>query len=346
MLAFIGSRTTRERQARGAGLSVCEVDAQGRWHLRQTVELTNPSYLVVDADRRTLHTVHGDLSDISAFSIGSNGLLVSLNQRSTHGRNPVHLAWSERRTHLVVANYASATLTSLPVAADGTLGEAAATLQLIGTPGPRRPDQTGSHPHQVLRWPGSDRFVVPDKGLDRVHLIDLDGEGGLHLVGGLAAAPGAGCRHAVHDAARSLLWVANELDSTVMTCRVNVRGEPVPTIDRLSTVSLRPAGFEAASTAAGIVRRGDMLHVSNRGLDAIVSLRIDPVSGHPLPVQVTPTHGRTPRFITLSPDQRHLLVANEGTDCLWRFPILDDGRLGEPDEVLRTGSPVCIAFLP
>ena len=78
MLAFIGSRTTRERHARGVGLSVYEVEHGGAWRLRQTVDLINPSYLLVDADRRTLYTVHGDMSDISAFAIDSDGSLTLL----------------------------------------------------------------------------------------------------------------------------------------------------------------------------------------------------------------------------------------------------------------------------
>jgi 6-phosphogluconolactonase (cycloisomerase 2 family) len=39
-------------------------------------------------------------------------------------------------------------------------------------------------------------------------------------------------------------------------------------------------------------------------------------------------------------------VANEGSDSLWPFAIRDAGQLGQAEQVLRTGSPVCIAFLP
>lgn len=342
MLAFIGSRTTRERNARGVGLSVYEVMDGGAWRLLQTVDLINPSYLLVDPDRRTIYTVHGDLSDISAFSIGADQRLTLLNQRSTLGRNPVHLAWDDHRRHLVVANYATGSLACLPVATDGSLGEVASTLQFTGTPGPRHHDQTGAHPHQVLWWPGTNLFVVPDKGLDRLHLVELDTQGGLRLCGDWHATPGAGCRHAVAHASRKLLWVVNELDSTVTTCCVDASACHIEALD---TVSLLPAAHYRTSTGAGIVRHGDMLHVSIRGLDAVVSLRIDPRTGHASPVQTTSTHGATPRFIAMTPDERHLLVANETSDTLMRLSIRDDGLPGEPEQIVSTGSPVCVALL-
>ena len=96
---------------------------------------------------------------------------------------------------------------------------------------------------------------------------------------------------------------------------------------------------------SGIVRPGGMLHVSNRGLDTVVSLRIDPPTGHATPVQTTSTRGTTPPFITLTPDERHLMMVNETSDTLWGLAIRDDGLLGEAEQIVSTGSPVCVTFL-
>ena len=194
----------------------------------------------------------------------------------------------------------------------------------------------------MLRWPGTDRFVVPDKGLDRLHLVELDGSGRLHRCGEWPAAPGAGCRHAVLDPSRRLLWVVNELDASVTTWRVDLAGRRA---EAVQTVSLLPPRHAGHSTGAGIVRRGDWLYVSIRGLDAVASLRIDPGTGRLALAQSTSTRGATPRFITRTPDERQLVVANEGGDNVWQFDIRDDGLLGDGVEVVRTGSPVCVAFL-
>ncbi|WP_343725718.1 beta-propeller fold lactonase family protein [Herbaspirillum huttiense] len=71
MFAYVGSRTTRERNARGDGISVYKVDVtNGNLELVQLVkDLVNPSFLALSRDGEFLYTVHGDLSDITAFKV-------------------------------------------------------------------------------------------------------------------------------------------------------------------------------------------------------------------------------------------------------------------------------------
>lgn len=38
-------------------------------------------------------------------------------------------------------------------------------------------------------------------------------------------------------------------------------------------------------------------------------------------------------------------MANETSDTLMSLTIRDDGLLGEPEQIVSTGSPVCVAFL-
>src|SRR5262249_12278296 len=70
-LAYVGSRTTKERGARGDGINVYSVDADsGRWtHVQLVGGLLNPSFLAFDRKQQFLFTVHGDASEISAFRI-------------------------------------------------------------------------------------------------------------------------------------------------------------------------------------------------------------------------------------------------------------------------------------
>jgi 6-phosphogluconolactonase len=50
MLAYVGCRTTKERNARGEGINVYRVDpATGAWtHVQLLKDLVNPSYLAFD----------------------------------------------------------------------------------------------------------------------------------------------------------------------------------------------------------------------------------------------------------------------------------------------------------
>ena len=132
MFAYVGSRTTRERNARGDGISVYKVDVtNGNLELVQLVkDLVNPSFLALSRDGESLYTVHGDLSDISAFKVDrATGKLTFINRKSTHGKNPVHLAIDPTGKFIVVSNHLGSSLSVLPIAADGALEEM--TLSLI-----------------------------------------------------------------------------------------------------------------------------------------------------------------------------------------------------------------------
>ncbi len=63
------------------------------------------------------------------------------------------------------------------------------------------------------------------------------------------------------------------------------------------------------------------------------TLHADAATGALTPRQWMPTQGATPRFITLTPDARHLIVANEGSDTLVRYGIGADGLLCGGDVV-------------
>src|SRR5664279_1490075 len=115
---YVGSRTSKERNARGEGISVYQIDSTtSKWTLVQIAkDLVNPSFLTFDNERRVLYTVHGDKSEVSAFRVDQqSGRLDFINSRSTKGSNPVHLAVDASNKILVVANYATGTVVTLPI---------------------------------------------------------------------------------------------------------------------------------------------------------------------------------------------------------------------------------------
>jgi 6-phosphogluconolactonase len=170
MFAYVGSRTTRERNARGEGISILKVDQKnGNLELVDIVrDLVNPSFLVLDRGGNFLYAVHGDLSDISAFKVDkASGKLQFVNRQSTRGKNPVHLAIDPSGRYIVVSNHLDSSLAVLPIAADGSLGEVSQLLTLTGPLGPHRVEQKLSKPHFNLFDPSGRFVIVQDKGLDR-----------------------------------------------------------------------------------------------------------------------------------------------------------------------------------
>lgn len=203
--AYVGSRTTTERKARGQGIEVYRIGRnEQEWTLVQVVtELANPSFLIADVDHRFLYTVHGDKSEITSLTINPDtGTLRKVSTASTLGSNPVHLVIHSPSQSVLVANYATGSIVSIPISSDGVLGKSGRPLLLPGEPGPHQDEQTMSHPHQIVADPSGRFFLVPDKGLDRVFTIAVDHHGQLQIVASAKTRPGAGPRHAVFHRSR------------------------------------------------------------------------------------------------------------------------------------------------
>ena len=348
--AYVGCRTTRERNARGEGISVYRVDpASGAWSLVQLVRgLVNPSFLAFDREQRFLCAVHGDFSEITAFRIDpAGGELALLNRQSTGGRNPVHLTPDESNRFIILANYASGTVAVMPRNPDGSLGAVCHLERLPGEPNLNRADQSSSHPHEVA-WDPRHRFIiVPDKGLDRLFTFRFDAEAGKVVPGNPAFVQvrrGAGPRHIAFYPGAPFAFVADELGSTVSVFSYDSdRGE----LKLIQVLPSTPDTCSGANTASEIEMHpsGRFVFVSNRGHDSIGTFAVDTASGRLTPVCWTSSEGNGPRFFALDPTGNRLYAANENSDTIVRF-LIDGrtGRLTREGEIVNTASPVCIVF--
>ncbi len=342
--AYVGCFTTAARGARDDGIGVHAIDpATGAWTpIQHLAGLVNPSFLALAPDRRTLYAVHGDADTASAYAIDEeSGRLRPLGHATSGGTNVVHLAISPAGRHLIVANYASGSVAVLPIGDDGALDRFSFRASMPGCPGPHRLEQAGSHPHQILFDPSGRFVLVPDKGHDGVAVFAFDeARGTLELASVMPSRPGAGPRHAAFHPDRPVCWALNELDSSVTTCRWAAAGQLEP-IDVISTL---PTGFFGASTAAAIVaaKGGRFVYASNRGHDSVAAFRTDDRDGRLRPLGWTPAPGRAPRFMAVHDEA--LFVASETDDLIGRFLPGEDGTLRPEGDVVRSGSPVTIAF--
>lgn len=348
MYAYVGSRTTRERNARGDGISIFKVNpANGTLVLLDIVkDLINPSFLALSNDGEFLYTVHGDETEVSAFKVDRRtGLLRFLNRQSTQGKNPVHLALDPTGRFMVVSNHIGASLAVLPVNADGSLGALSQLVKLEGPIGPHRVEQKQAKPHFNPFDPSGRFVVVPDKGLDRVFTYRFD-QGRLTP----AAEPfaitreTAGPRHLSFHPNAPFAYVVNELDSTVTAYHFKSEsGALAP----FQIVSALPETFTGNSRASElqIDVQGRFLYASNRGFDSIAVFSIDPSSGALKFVEAEPTQGKTPRFFTLSPDGRFMFALNEDSDSIVTLAVDPrTGGLKATGAKVSSGSPVCMVF--
>jgi 6-phosphogluconolactonase len=348
--AYVGSRTTRERNARGDGINVYREDAAtGRWtHLQLVSGLANPSYLAFDRTQQFLYAVHGDLSDISAFRIEpATGKLTFINSAGTFGKNPVHLAVDPTNRFIVIANHISSTVVLLARRSDGSVGGLADEITLRGQTGPHRIEQPFAKPHQVEFDPSGRFVIVPDKGLDQVFTLRIDASAGKLArvdTGTPRSRDGSGPRHVAFHPTRSFAYVVGELDSTVTAYHFE------PTTGQLTpfqVVPTLPDTFVGNSRAAEVAvsRDGRFLYASNRGHDSVAAFSISQNDGRLTSARWTSSQGKTPRFFAMDPAGRFLFVANEDSDNIVPFRVGEqDGGLSASGAVVRSGSPVCIVF--
>ena len=349
--AYVGCRTTRERNARGEGINVYRVDAgTGRWtHVQLVGGLLNPSFLAFDRTASQLYAVHGDASEISAFRRDARtGMIAFINREATEGKNPVHLAVDPTNRWIVVANHITSTLAVMPRNTDGSLGRIVDLVTLEGKRGPHRVEQPFAKPHQV-EFDRTGRFiVVPDKGLDQIFSFRLDADIG-KLAGTAAPAAisreGAGPRHIVFHPSNTLAYVVNELDSTVAACRFDAATGAVTPFQVVSSLPDTYVGNSRASEIA-VSSDGRFVYASNRGFDSVVVFAVG-TDGRLSAVDWVQSQGRTPRFFAFEPAGNVLYVANEDSDTIVKFRVdKPSGKLLPAGDMVKTGSPVCIIFAP
>jgi 6-phosphogluconolactonase (cycloisomerase 2 family) len=349
MFIYVGGYTTADRNGHGDGIRVYRAEAAlGAWEQIQHIGgLENPSLFTARPDGRMLYAVHGARTWVSAFAVDpANGTLRLVNRAHCGGLNPVDAALSPDNRHLIVANYSSGNVAVLALAPDGALGGVRQVLPLPGKAGPDKPHQPHSYPHAAIMDPSGRFAVIPDKGVDTTFILRFDAAAGrVSLHQAMPARPGAAPRHCVFHPTLPVLYVNNELDSTVSAYHWDAAAGRISGAQTLRTI---PADFPARNTTAEIAVSPDgrFLYVSNRGHDSIAIFAIQPGSGKLFLRGHEPTGGRTPRFFTLAPDGRALLVGNQDSHTITRFAVEPaTGMLSRAAPPIAVGSPSAITLI-
>ncbi|MEJ8822703.1 lactonase family protein [Variovorax humicola] len=350
MFAYVGSRTTRARNARGAGISVYRLDEeQRRLTLVQVLgDLVNPSFLALNERGDCLYSVHGDEQEVSAFRVDrASGELMLLATQGCGGKNPVHLALDPAGRDLVVSNHLSGTVAVLPVLGDGSLGPVKQLVPLPGAPGPHRIEQPFSKPHFNPFDPSGRFIALPDKGLDRIFTFRFD-DGHLSPTtpAHVEARECSGPRHITFHKNKPWAFAVNELDSTVTAYAFDSNAGTLKARQILSTLPQTYTGNSRASEIE-IDPSQRFLYASNRGFDSIAVFAIDETTGLLSFIEAVPSQGRTPRYFTISPNGCTMFVLNEDSDSIITMArSAMTGKLTPIDDAISCGSPVCMVFSP
>lgn len=315
----------------------------GSFSQKSVVEgIENPSFLKVNRAGDRFYAV-SEINDgmLFAFAKDSIGSWKELNRTLAIGANPCHINLDASEKWIFVANYSSGDLVVVPILADGSLGEIKQRISHSGS-GPNKARQEKPHVHSVNISPNNKQLFVADLGLDKVFVYDFDQNSGLlSPKSEIKTAPGSGPRHLTFHHSKPIVYVIEELTSSISV--VNIGSDSAIVVQNLSTL---PDGFDEESYCADIHldKSGKYLYGSNRLHDTIVLFEVQE-DGTLLSKSHHSTLGSFPRNFALNPSGNFLLAANQKSDNIVVYKIdQKDGTIGPLNEQIKIPAPVCIEF--
>lgn len=325
----------------------------------ETREVPHPFFLALAPDGKTLYSIWADAfvgpapGEVAAWRIvDRTGRLAALGRQSTRGTASCFIETDPSGGTLLLANYTSGDVASLPITADGSLDPIASFFKHAGAS--VNPDrQKEPHAHAFIAAPagpdGVSRFAyATDLGTDEIRCYRLDAAAGTIVPADPPATkspPGAGPRHLRFCQDGRVLYVINELDNTIGVYACD------PATGRLAErqmISTLPEGTAQKTTTADLrlTPDGRFLYGTNRGHDSIAVYAVA-ADGLLDLVEIVPSLGRGPQNLAITPDGGLLLCANMPGNSLAVFRIdRETGRLTGVGDPVAVTSPACIAIVP
>jgi len=306
------------------------------------VETPSPSFFELDLKRRLLFSVNEvdqfegkPTGTVSVFSIDPKGNLAPLNQRPSMGAGPCHLAVDKEGRNLLVANARGGSVSVLPVATDGRLGEATDVIPQIGTP------------QGVTVDPGNRFAFVCDLGSDKVMVFRFNAEKGKLTPHDPAFIPlkAGGPRRIAFRADGRFAYVLNERNSTIHVFTYDAQAGRLEEVQSVSTL---PEYYDGPNATAELTIHptGKHIYASNRGHNSVVQFTIDAAKGTLTWVEEQSTQ-KTPRHFGIHPSGVHMAIVNQDADTVVAARLDPTSGRVYPSQIYEpVPSPTCVRFFP
>lgn len=343
--AYVGCRTTEERNARGKGLKTYKIEQDGQWQEIQCLATEeNPSYQTLDNEKKFLYSVHGDITKVSSYKILADGTLEYINMLDIGGKNPVYITVDKMNKYLIVATLQGGFVCSLERNTDGSIGKMVSKIKYEG-----KKAENHSFVHQCI-WDQNKEFILAPAqgriiGKGQVRVLRFNSEdGSLTETERFYAREYAEPRHISVHPNNKWVYLINEKENNMTFFEFNSQKGKLTPRQILPTLPDTYTGDGQAS-ASLIDPSGQILIGSNRIHESLVLYRINQHTGYLKILGFASVLGKTPRFMTFNEDGSKLYVANEDSDTIVELKLdADKGILEYTGRIIATESPVCISF--
>jgi len=322
--------------------------------VHRTAGAENPFFLALSPNKKFLYSIHAkqfggkENEHVAAYEIvGRTGELKLLNRQSAEGTAACYLDVDKTGKAVLVANYTSGSVASLPLKEDGSLGEPASFFKHAGS-SVNLKRQKEPHAHCIVVSPDNKYAFAADLGTDQILCYKID-----PATAKLAAnkqpfsksPAGAGPRHLTFHPNGKRAYVINELLNSVTMFEYDAEAG---TLTEKQTISTLPKDFTGTSYCADlkITPDGRFLYGTNRGHDSIAAYQIGD-DGQLKLIAIEPSLGKGPQNLAITADGQWLICANMPGKNVAVFGIdAKTGQLKSAGEPIAHPSPSCIMLLP
>ena len=321
-------------------------------------EAKDPAWLALHPNGKFLYAIDESADTkrtpgqgIGAYALDTKtGALALLNRQSTGSSGACHITVDATGRTILVANYGGGGVSAVTLHPDGRLGAIGSVIQHTGS-SVNLARQKGPHAHQIITSADNRLAFVPDLGIDRVLIYDINpatAQLTTHTPASASLPPGSGPRHLAFHPNNRFAYVISEMLCTMTAFRYDAAAGSLTALQTLSTLPPGESVAKGTSTAEVQVHpSGKFLYGSNRGHHTIVVYTIDAQTGQLTYVENASTLGQTPRHFALDPTGGWLLAENQDSHTVAVFRIdQQSGRLTPTGPLVEVSSAVSAVFVP
>ncbi|KUM66904.1 hypothetical protein ACN42_g192 [Penicillium freii] len=263
--------------------------ADGRYELSIVAQTkvcgASPSWLTLDKDNDLMLCLNEGLGapngSLTSFRVNSDGSLTMLDVLETVSGPVVSalytIASQPGRRFVAVAHYSGSAVTAYTLdSASGNLNQTQTFTYELSASGPVPDRQDASHPHGAIVDPTGRFVLVPDLGMDQIHIFKISPSSGLlQPQKPLLVKPGSGPRHAVFWTPKTnvtspddtFLYLVSELGNSLTAFKVQYTRNGLTFVKVQEESTYGGEAIPSGSKASGIhiSPENDRIVVSNRG---------------------------------------------------------------------------------
>lgn len=299
-------------------------------------------YLALSNDNKFIYSTYmlKDKSAVTAYTFKDKNAEAKLINQLPAGQNPCYIITDG--INVITASYGGGNINVFGLKNDGSLSTEKQLIQHTGSgPDPR---QVSAHAHQVMFSPDKKYVLAVDLGEDKIYTYqyDANAEKPLAFKTSLNTDAGSGPRHLTFSPNGKYVYLVHEF-----TGKISVFNYQDGNLTLQQQIETTAPNFEGKIDGAAIQISADgkFLYQSNRGDANTISTFSIAKNGNLKLVETVSTLGKGPRFFTIDPSGKYVLVAHQYTNDVVIFTRNNKtGKLTDSGKRINVGTPVCLVF--